>query len=197
MSDSLTLYFEGTKRIELVKTEFKAKEAISPRACVRGKTAGAFTSCGSFQWTSAVRAVCAVAIRYALSESNDKVDYFLIGGHGSLASSLDYALSKEPTWITDMFGTLHSGAPYAKRLFKVTNPNRKRPGPVAVAINRSRLSGEDLKVFWNGQLARNANDLYTILFAVEQAGEMPALPVTAANDNALEDETPGADSANS
>jgi hypothetical protein len=197
MSDFLALYFEGTKRIELIKTEFKAKEAMAVRTCVRGKTAGAFTSCGSFQWTSAVRAVCAVTIRYALSEANDKVDYFLIGGHGSLASSLDYALSKEPTWITDMFGTLHSGAPYAKRLFKVTNPNRKRPGPVAVAINRGRLSPEDLKIYLNSRLVWDANDLYTILFAIEQAGETPALPVTAENDNLVEDETPGADSANS
>jgi hypothetical protein len=182
MTDSLTLYFEGTNHIELVKTEFKANEAASTRACVRGKTAGAFTSYGSFQWTSAVRAVCAVAIRYALSEANDKVDYFLIGGQGSLASSLDYALSKQPAWISDMFGSLHSGAPYAKRFFKVTNPNRKRPGPVAVAINKSRLSADQLKIFWNGHLAWDSNDLYTILFAIEKAGENPVLPATAANE---------------
>jgi hypothetical protein len=170
MSDKLTLYFEGSSRLELVRSEFKAEDSQKTLASIRGKTSGAFTQCGSFQWTSAVRAVCAVAIRFALSELNEKVDYCLMGGKGTLAASLDYAISKGPSWIAEMFGSASAGTPYAKRLFRITNPNRKRPGPVAVALNRQRLTGESLAIYWDGRKVETQEQLYSMLIAIEEQG---------------------------
>jgi hypothetical protein len=58
-----------------------------------------------------------------------------IDGHSdSLAASLDYALSKQPLWLQDMFGVTPHGKAISKLLFRRMNPDRKRPGPVTVFI---------------------------------------------------------------
>jgi hypothetical protein len=58
-----------------------------------------------------------------------------IDGQGdSPAASLDYALSKQPLWLQDMFGVTPHGKAISKLLFRRMNPDRKRPGPVTVFI---------------------------------------------------------------
>jgi hypothetical protein len=76
---SYTMYFEGIERLELVRSEFRASGATEPLVVIRGKTSGAFTRYGSFQWTSGVRAVCSAFLRFAMSEVSPGVDYCLIG----------------------------------------------------------------------------------------------------------------------
>jgi hypothetical protein len=165
--NSFSMHFEGIGRLELVRSEFRPSGTTEALVVIRGKTSGAYTRCGSFQWTSGVRAVCAAFIRFAMSEQNDKVDYCLIGGKGSLAASLDYALSKGPAWIGEMFGATPGGGLYAKRLFRITNPNRKRPGPVALSVNRSLIAGDGVQLFVNGRKVIEAGEMAKVLRAIE------------------------------
>ena len=102
--NSFVFHFEGSSRIELVKSEVRIVGVARTLTCIRGKTAGAYITCGSFQWTSGVRGVCAAFLRFLLSEGSDVVDFCLIGGKSSLAASLDYAISKGPAWLGEMFG---------------------------------------------------------------------------------------------
>ena len=164
---SFRMYFEGIGRLELVRSEFRSSGSPETFVVIRGKTSGAYTRYGSFQWTSGVRAVCAAFIRSLLSEQNNRVDYCLIGSKGSLAASLDYALSKGPAWLGEMFGSTPSGEIFAKRLFRVTNPNRKRPGPVALSVNRHLIAGSQIKVFWNNREVNSTSDLVTVLQGIE------------------------------
>ncbi len=165
------LYFEGIERLELVRSEFSPSGGSDTLVVIRGKTSGAFTRYGSFQWTSGVRAVCSAFLRYTMSEINPGVDYCLIGSRGSLAASLDYALSKGPAWIGEMFGATPGGGLYAKRLFRITNPNRKRPGPVALSVNKSLISGASIEVHWNGQKVTGLAELTAILQSIESQDE--------------------------
>ena len=51
---SVKLYFELGQLTEVV---FKENVASEARRSIRGKTGGAFRTAGSFQWTSAVKAL--------------------------------------------------------------------------------------------------------------------------------------------
>lgn len=173
--NSFTFHFEGTTRIELVRTEVRTTGAARPMTCIRGKTAGAYVACGSFQWTSGVRGVCSAFIRFLLSEGSDVVDFCLIGGKSSLAASLDYAISKGPAWLGEMFGSGVGGNQTARRIFKITNPNRKRPGPVAISVNRNIVAADQVQIFWNGKLVTDQGQLYSMLAGIEEQGaESPA-----------------------
>ena len=168
--NSFIFHFEGTSRIELVKTEVRTTGAARSLTCIRGKTAGAYIACGSFQWTSGVRGVCSAFIRFLLSEGSDVVDFCLIGGKSSLAASLDYAISKGPAWLGEMFGSGIGGNQIARRIFKITNPNRKRPGPVAISVNRNIVSADQVQIFWNGKLVSDQVQLYSMLAGIEEQG---------------------------
>lgn len=106
---------------------------------VRGTTAP--PQAGTFRWSSGVRAVSVLLTRQAIisdacrnGHANGDVAA-AIDGHGdSLAASLDYALSKQPLWLQDMFGVTPHGKAISKLLFRRMNPDRKRPGPVTVFI---------------------------------------------------------------
>ncbi len=123
---SIVLHFTETANVELVRSEFRDSTHKYSKVCVRGKAAVTADEMGSFQWTSGVRALCCVFLRFVTSEQDQRFGYCLQGGRGSLASSLDYALSKSPAWLLEMFGTGPQGSPYARRLFRILNPNRKR-----------------------------------------------------------------------
>lgn len=168
--DSFIFHFEGSTRIEMVKTEVRVAGIARTFACIRGKTAGAYVSFGSFQWTSGVRGVCAAFLRFVLSEVGDSVDFCMVGGRGSLAASLDYALSKGPAWLGEMFGTGLGGNQFARRIFKITNPNRKRPGPVAISVNKNVVSAEQVQIYWDNKLVTDPSQLYAMLAGIEAQG---------------------------
>ncbi len=140
---SLKLYFEIDQLTEVI---FRENAGDEVRHTIRGKTGGAFRYAGSFQWTSAVKALSLLLARAALSPQNSAIQ-----GHvGSLAASLDYAISKQPAWITEMFGCDQHGISFARRLILRTNPERKRPGPVVLAVNYVYLPQVSIEVFVNG-----------------------------------------------
>ena len=170
LGNSFIFHFEGSSRIELVKTEVRVAGIPRTLSCIRGKTAGAYVSYGSFQWTSGVRGVCASFLRFVLSEAGDTVDFCLVGGKGSLAASLDYALSKGPSWLGEMFGSGIGGSQLARRIFKITNPNRKRPGPVAISVNKNVVSVDHLQIYWDNKLVTDPRQLYAMLVGIEEQG---------------------------
>jgi len=140
---SVKLYFELGQLTEVV---FKENVASEARRSIRGKTGGAFRTAGSFQWTSAVKALGLLLAQTALNPQNSTI----LGHAGSVAASLDYALSKQPVWIAEMFGCDQQGISFARRLILRTNPERKRPGPVVLAVNHVYLPPASIEVFVDG-----------------------------------------------
>ena len=138
-------YCDG--QIQLEKTSFRLSSDLEFLA-VRGKTAGAYTCSGSFQWTQAVKAV-SVLFLHALAnsfENSGTATPMISGKRGSLASSLDAAIDKEPQWLCDMFGLDESGKSNLRRLIFRSNPGGKRPGPVSITLNESDLPPENIQV---------------------------------------------------
>jgi hypothetical protein len=162
MTDTLELSFTSdlSAEIELSRVCYKQAGDAPERVCVRGKSGGVYRSAGSFQWTSAVQALCAVCLSAVLHDKRPaEWKPYLAGKRGSLASSLDYALSKMPNWLEEIFGSNSLGAPRARRIFLTTNPNRKRPGPVIISLNPVLLPAEQIVIFLDGKPVVDASDL--------------------------------------
>jgi hypothetical protein len=145
---SISLYFELGELIEVAFNDGQSK----PRVSVRGKTGGPFRTAGSFQWTSAVKALALLLARTCVNPA----EALLRGDGSSLAASLDYAISKQPAWLTEMFGCDQQGICLARRLILRTNPERKRPGPVTLGINQLYLDAAAISVYANGELCTGA-----------------------------------------
>lgn len=154
---------------ELTKTLFR-RDNGDVITSVRGKTAGALRGAGSFQWTSAVRALSAILVRGALvaREHGDPNLVALSGFGQSLASTLDYALSKQPLWTVEMCGVDMCGQSFLRRLFLRTNPERKYPGPVIINLNSRILMGEAIQVWWNGQRLTDPATFRSLLDRIEK-----------------------------
>jgi hypothetical protein len=167
---NLTLYFELGELTEVVFNDGLSNQA---RTSVRGKSSGPLRAAGSFQWTSAVRALALLAVKTVSTPS----DAFLRGLGNSLAASLDYAISKQPMWLTEMFGCDQQGISLARRMILRTNPERKRPGPVTLGINQSYLPPSQITIFVNG--ARCDVEMLTTLRC--QLGDPDAVATLQAN----------------
>ncbi len=159
-------FFDTGTGFELVETRFTSFDGQA-RRCIRGKTAGAFRGSGSFQWTSGVKALAALSLRHVLSQITPIINKHITGQQTSLAASLDYAITKAPCWLSDMFGVLQNGQVAARRILLITNPNQKRPGPVTVAINDAVLSPDEIQVFINGCPTTEFSALMNILRDIE------------------------------
>ncbi len=139
----LKLFFEND---ELVEVEFKLVTG-EVRRSVRGKQSGAHKASGSFQWTSAVRGFALLAVRTAAGFQPAAIE----GRAKSLASSLDYAISKQPVWLIEMFGVDRLGTSLIRRMILRSNPERKRPGPTTLAINENYIPVAGISVFSDGK----------------------------------------------
>ncbi len=161
----LTPYFTpNSGEIQLEKTVFRSFSGFE-FICVRGKTSGAYQCSGSFQWTPAVKAVCVLFLQ-ALSRSFGTVDNIapmISGRRGSLATSLDYAIDKEPQWLCDMFGLDESGKTNLRRLVFRSNSGSKRPGPVSLSLNKSALPAKNITVLVDSTLVHNQLSLDSII----------------------------------
>lgn len=167
MTDTIELSFVTNRyqNIELCAVRYQIGGIGESRLSVRGKTAGAYPRAGTFQWTSAVQGACAVFISTLLHHKQaGSLQSHVQGGKASVVSSLDYAHTKGPIWIADMFGTTGVGALRAKRLFRITNPNRKRPGPVTIALNTHVLPADSLRVTLD---AKPVEDPSTLLWMLQ------------------------------
>lgn len=148
---TVELHFAGSSDVQLIEARFSDLSLDLDRFAVRGKTCGALRNAGSFQWTSAVKALCILMLKAAVSKNREvpEGELLLQGSQGSLAASLDFAISKQPAWLTDMFGADSRGISHIRRLVLRSNPERKRPGPVVLRFNPSVLEMTDFRILWN------------------------------------------------
>jgi hypothetical protein len=162
--DCLKLHFVGRDVPSLFQTEF----VFGAMRCsaVRGKTSGAFAGQGSFHWSIAVRALSVLAIKTTLASKGYPCDPILVGEKGSLAASLDYAISKETHWLIDVFGLSEGLTPNFRRIFKRTNSGRKRSGPVAISFAKPLLHEGGVIVRWNSLDVATTGELHTLLSRV-------------------------------
>jgi hypothetical protein len=146
----IKVYFEAG---ELTEVEFNDGLSGEVRRCVRGKSGGAYRSAGSFQWTSAVRGLASLLVQTVLLPNEAVIE----GGAGTLAASLDYAISKQPMWLTDMFGCDQQGICMIRRMVLRTNAERKRPGPTVLSVNQRYMPVESIKIIADGKPATREN----------------------------------------
>ena len=140
---NLKLYFEAG---QLTEVAFCDGISGDVRRSIRGKSGGAYRCSGSFQWTSAVKGLALLALRAV----SDVEEPFIKGCGGSLAASLDYAISKQPMWLSEMFGNDRCGISLIRRMIRRTNPERKRPGPTVLSINESFIPVTAISIIADG-----------------------------------------------
>jgi hypothetical protein len=170
--NELKLYFEGEQGAELIETHFWRAADSKLHVSVRGKTAGPLKASGSFQWTSAVKALSLLCLKIAVAErsgSKQAADYLIEGLKGSPAASLDYALSKQTEWLREMFGLTGHGTVYARRLILRTNAERKRPGPVFLGLNTLVLQPTNIKIFVRGEEVTACDRLSSLLAQMKES----------------------------
>jgi hypothetical protein len=151
---------------QLISTVFRPALNAAALCCVRGKTAGAFDGYGSFQWTRAVEGISILAVQTVLSQHSAQYPALLQGERGSLAAALDFAISKQPAWLADMFGVQLHGRPVSQLLFSRTNTHLKRPGPVVISINQRLLPAQSIQLQWNGQVVTHMTHVEQLLAAL-------------------------------
>ena len=148
MMTRVALWFNGDVNPELVTFSLSHPLLSIERTCSRGKTGGAQKKNGSFQWTPAVQALAIFFLQAASESAAEKVA--LRGFYGSPATSLDFAINKQPVWLLDMFGVTTNGTCLVNRIISRTNPGSKRPGPVELSLNESVLPSEHIEIYVNG-----------------------------------------------
>jgi hypothetical protein len=170
---SLTLEFSAIPGSELIATQFTSPRLEGPLRSVRGKWSGAYARCGTFEWSKAVQGLCVLLLRSM--QRFDRPGAFaadLVGGEGSFAASLDYALSKQPRWMVEMFGTDSVGNVLLRYAIDRTNSNRKRPGPVALSLNTRVIGAQEIVVLVDGQRAQSYHDLQRIMDGISEVEEV-------------------------
>ncbi len=165
----MTLSFvTENNRFPLIQTHFQHPLLSSPAMTYRGQRA--LDCAGTFRWSTGVMGLCLLLVRHGLSlmmenaADHPPVMARIEGEHGSLASSLDYALSKRPMWLMDMFGITAKGTPLSQLLLHRINPERKRPGPVVVFVRNTSFK---IDVYVDGRSANAPADLENLLNAME------------------------------
>lgn len=173
----LKLNFWRDDTTELVSSSFTHPLLERTHEANRGRGRSAFRGSGSFEWTKAVQALVVLLLRSTCSES-ESAD--LIGGRASLASSLDYAIDKQPEWMADMFGSDSEGNTLLRRAIIRSNSGRKRVGPVALSLNRLFLSPASIRISLNSEPVTEANALLqltrTVCGQIETGHEMGSSP---------------------
>jgi hypothetical protein len=163
----IKLTFCSGRTIELFRVDCSHGQAVTITS-IRGRSAGAYRGVGTFHWSSAVRAVACLFLKAKLGDENVRMEPMLSGGPKSLAASLDYAITKQPGWILDMFGVSPSGKVLAKRLFHVTNSHRKRGGLVSISLNPHVCPEYCIEIAIDGDSITCPERLRSILEAIEK-----------------------------
>lgn len=174
-SNNLKIWLRTHDVLTLERVSFSSALLNKTIVSVRGKSGAGARAEGSFQWTSAVQALTILFLRACyhgklVSEAPEiVVSADLQGERGSVAASLEYAIDKQPHWLQEMFGADSKGNTLLRRLLHRDNPGGKRPGPIAISVNRSALPAESIQVFVDDALITSARDLLFVTRAVEKA----------------------------
>ncbi len=165
MNAQVTLWFSGAVNPELIQFSFRHPIHRNERFSYRGKTGGAHNEQGSFQWTPAVQALALFFLKcIARSDASETA---LSGGYGSPATSLDFAINKQPVWLQDMFGVAVDGTCLIHRLVLRTNPGSKRSGPVELNLNVRQLSPEGITVYLGDERVTDSKRLEPVIVSIE------------------------------
>jgi hypothetical protein len=159
------LFFSGAS-IELIRVDVSHGSHPTITA-IRGKTDGAYRGAGTFQWSSAVRGMAVIFLKAKLTEELLPGEPMLSGEERSLAASLDYALTKRPNWLLEMFGVSANGTATARRLFKVTNSHRKRGGPVSLSLNLFACPPHCIEIILDGNPVHTAEVFREMIAKIE------------------------------
>ncbi len=162
----LRLHLESYSNPTLAKSEFRSTNTTI--LSVRGKTGGALSVRSTFQWSGGVKALTVLAIRHKLFGAlKQHKDMLVSGERGSLAAALDSAVAKSAVWLCEMFGADSAGTPFAKRLIRRTNPERKRPGPVVLGLSPMIVSPESIEILVAGEAVEDTDLLYKLVESLE------------------------------
>ena len=175
MSLRIHLHFVGIDRPALDHVEFWHPSEKELYLSVRGKTSGAYETDRTFQWTNAVQAVAILFLRMAIVQTDKAIDIrsprsaSLEGVKGSIAASLDYALDKQPAWLTDMFGFGHGGRAYFKNLITRSNPGLRREGNIRIGLKTEEFETNNIEIFWNSNKPVENKKIILLLRNLEKA----------------------------
>ena len=160
----LTLSFQKswTGSCELERTIFTGHPSSNKIMSIRGKTGGAYRNVGSFQWTPGVKALTIILLQ-ARIQNAPICTPLLEGERGSLASSLDYALDKQPEWMYSMFGADNHGNAYLRSLILRSNSGIRRGGIVALSLDDRLLSSDSIEVYFKNVLLKNVQEIERVL----------------------------------
>ena len=139
-------FVSRSDEISLSSTTFRLETGGPEIRSIR--STAVLSGAGTFQWTAAVKALSLFFLQ--AKRERTLAGPCLEGEAGSAAASLDYALSKEPSWMSDIFGSDEEGRPCLHSFIRRVNPNRKRPGPVQLYLTSRRLSPDSIAVFLDG-----------------------------------------------
>jgi hypothetical protein len=140
-------------------------------------------NCVDFTLSRGSRALIALCLQQAIiqntsasaAQSNQQETAKLSGERGSLAASLDYAISKRSAWVTQCFGTDRRGHPLLARLLQRRNTNLKRPGPVVLEF--PDISSPKIQVRINRQVCSDIASL-TEAYSFVTAAEIRPTPLS-------------------
>lgn len=174
----LVAHFAGAgSSCELIETLFIHPVIGEERRCIRGKRSGAYKGYATFQWTKAVQGLSLFVIEAAIRKYRSGQGPLLVGCNGSFASSLDYAIDKQTSWLYDMFGWDSKGAGLSRKLLLRSNPGQRMAGPVAVSLNLNFLEPSNITVLYNYEELSSLEALTTLKARVlEHVGAPDNLP---------------------
>ena len=153
MLTAATLYLLGTSNPQLERSEVILMSGERLTVCRGSSFASSISDVsGTFPWSRAVQAVTVLLLRLVVHRLDSSISPCIKGEQGSLAASLDSALSKETRWICEMFGFDSHGRAVARKITTRSNPERKRPGPVTISFKPQVINETEIKIFLNGTL---------------------------------------------
>lgn len=151
----------------LLPGEIRAARGVSEEVAV-----------GRFSWSRAVRALSIFFLNSAALSSDANAGMTTLSGDGKIAryimkgeadspaSTLDYAISKSPQWVQDMFGVTKRGHSLLKLMIVRSNPERKRGGPVSITLNAQNRP--EIIVYSNGIRIDDSTTLLKMANSIER-----------------------------
>ncbi len=154
------------------------KHPLLPGEIRAARGASSEEAVGRFSWSRAVRALSIFFLNSAAVLSSDvnktstsiyhgSIEQYVMEGEAdSPASALDYAISKSPQWLEDMFGVTRRGDSLLKLMIVRSNPERKRAGPVSISLNIH--NPPEIIVYLNGTRIDNSAILIKMANSIER-----------------------------
>lgn len=164
----LKLYFtKNEEGCALNQITFASDHSSKPLISRRGESN---LKNGSFKWTPAVKSLSLFFIKASLnlSSKEDNNEPLLSGYQGSSAASLDYALSKQPIWMNEMFGADHAGKSILFKLIRRENTELKRPGPVSIYLSPLAEREVKIEIYLNDLLVNDIDILHELIATLDQ-----------------------------